>query len=544
VTGDDAAIRIWDATTGKLLCQLLGLLDGGWVAAGPDGRFDTNNLDVIAGVHWVAPDEPHRPLPPEIFMRDYYEPKLLARLLAGERFKPVRSLAELNRVQPTVRVAKVTPDSERPDEVGVTVEVIQQARVFERPGGPALLSSGVADLRLFRDGQLVGLRPGELALDPKTGRATITFERVRLPRIAGKKAVEFSAYAFNTDRVKSDTHRLAYPLPAGLAPRKGTAFVVCVGVNAFDEPKWDLRCAVPDARLMAATLGDALKSSNRFETVVAVTLTSEPRFDKDGKRTGPNSTATKENLRAILAALGGAKLDPRLVKDVPATADLREARPEDAVILTFSTHGYNGTDGRFYLFPSDIGGGHDKKVTDKLLRRAVSTDELSEWLRGLDAGEMVAVVDACHSAGSVEADGFKPGPMGSRGLGQLAYDKRMRILAASQADDVALEDDRLGHGLLTFALCQNGLKDGHADFDPPDGRTMLGEWLRFGVKRVPQVADEIAQGKTRAVSATGRSLTPVDGKQTVAQQPSLFDFTKGTDPLLTAPKKAELPKKP
>ena len=42
---------------------------------------------------------------------------------------------------------------------------------------------------------------------------------------------------------------------------------------------------------------------------------------------------------------------------------------------------------------------------------------------------MVMIIDACHSAGSVEHEGFKPGPMGSRGLGQLAYNKRMRILA-------------------------------------------------------------------------------------------------------------------
>ena len=52
------------------------------------------------------------------------------------------------------------------------------------------------------------------------------------------------------------------------------------------------------------------------------------------------------------------------------------------------------------------------------------------------------IVDACHSAASVDEAGFKPGPMGSRGLGQLAYDKGMRILAASQADDVALESGR------------------------------------------------------------------------------------------------------
>jgi hypothetical protein len=155
---------------------------------------------------------------------------------------------------------------------------------------------------------------------------------------------------------------------------------------------------------------------------------------------------------------------------------------------------------------------------------------------------MVMVVDACHSAGSVEAGGFKPGPMGSRGLGQLAYDKRMRVLAASQASDVAFEDPQVGHGLLTYALCKDGLRGGKADFEPSDGRVTLGEWLRYGERRVPALADDITAGKVRATSVTGRDLGLRPGerevefrheaaRRRVAQRPSLFDFTRGSDPV-------------
>src|SRR5215472_10344189 len=69
---------------------------------------------------------------------------------------------------------------------------------------------------------------------------------------------------------------------------------------------------------------------------------------------------------------------------------------------------------------------------------------------------MSFVLDSCFSAQSVEANDFKPGPMGSRGLGQLAYDKRIRILAASQSDEVAHEYDYLQHGLLTYVLTHEG----------------------------------------------------------------------------------------
>ena len=80
----------------------------------------------------------------------------------------------------------------------------------------------------------------------------------------------------------------------------------------------------------------------------------------------------------------------------------------------------------------------------ELLKRSISSKELSLWLSPVDAEQMV--VDACHSAASIESEGFKPGPLGSKGLGQLAYDKRMRVLAASQSDQAAPGDGRANRG--------------------------------------------------------------------------------------------------
>jgi len=105
------------------------------------------------------------------------------------------------------------------------------------------------------------------------------------------------------------------------------------------------------------------------------------------------------------------------------------------------------------------------------LQKCISAEDLTRWLRPIDA-QMVMVVDACQSAASVATEGFKPGPMGSRGLGQLAYSKRMRILAASQSAGVALESAKIRHGLLTYALVKDGLgSESKADFEPKDGRS-------------------------------------------------------------------------
>ena len=149
---------------------------------------------------------------------------------------------------------------------------------------------------------------------------------------------------------------------------------------------------------------------------------------------------------------------------------------------------------------------------------------------------MALIIDACHSAASVNQPGFKPGPMGDRGLGQLAYDKAMRILAASQAEDVALESAQLKHGLLTYALAVDGLAVGtngkrNADLDG-DGRLTLAKWLRYGEEHTPALYEDIRTGRKEPVFV-GRNgiVDPNNFRQRTAdhaQTPQLFDFAKPT----------------
>jgi len=201
------------------------------------------------------------------------------------------------------------------------------------------------------------------------------------------------------------------------------------------------------------------------------------------------------------------------------------------VLLMFSSHGYMDDRGVFHMVLADIGSKTPQNnITPELQRKSLSSDELSGWLRDVDAGEMVMVVDSCHSAATVEAEGFKPGPMGSRGLGQLAYDKGMRILAASKSEQSAVEREGVEHGLLSFALLDEGLKQGLADFQPKDGKILMSEWLAYGEQEVPKLFQEgDAKG---AIQKKGGPETAKDGyhgaKQTPLQlqQPVLFDFSK------------------
>ncbi len=511
LTSGDATVRLWDARDGSEICGLVNFDLGPWAVVSPDGRFDTNWADELRGLHWVMPDDPLMPLDVEVFARDYYEPRLLPRLLAGAAFVPVRPLQDLERVQPMVRITGVEADPERADAVSVTVEIEGRRRAY----GGRKHDSGACDVRLFRDGCLVRYTEGTLALDPKTHRALRTFSGVALPQAA--RHVSFSAYAFNADGVKSRTDRKTYdrgPVPTACL-RERTAYIVAVGIDAFDDPRWNLRYAVADAKALCAQLTDRIRRSGHYDRVVPVLLTS-------AVETG--GSARRVELESVFRRLAGRPVAP--LPGAPAgVEDLQAAGPDDLLIVTVSTHGYTDADGRFHLVPSDVGPGEPDAFW---LTSCVSAETLSRWLRDVDAGDMVMIVDACHAAASVEAEGFKPGPMGSRGLGQIAYDKRMQILAASQAADVALESSRVRHGLLTYALVQDGLASGRADCDPTDGRLTLTEWLRYGERRVPSLAEEILRGTVGATDARGPLLGPRRSRRTrpVAQQPTLFDFAE------------------
>lgn len=498
---------VYDVATGAEICRFVVRADGSWVVVDPEGRFDTDDLDEVRGVHWVAPDDPLKPLPLEIFMRDYYEPRLLARLLAGEQMKPVRSLAALNRAQPAVRISHVEQRRERPELARVTVEVAGGLKESGRGAREAGGETGVYDLRLFRDGQLVAYAPerdGEVRVDAQTGKASLTFDGVALPR--GASAVEFSAYAFNEDRVKSATDRRTLRLAAPLPAAKGRAYVVSVGVNAYENEAWDLRFAANDARRLQDVVAERVAHTGEYEEVVRVPLISDYEL-RGGRKSAPRvvteASATKANFKAVLDLLAGRPADPAALKSIPNAARLRAASPEDLVLISFSSHGYADERGTFHLLTSDTGA--RRRVRDAL-SRAVSSDELSAWLREVDAGELVLVVDACHAAASVAAAGFKPGPMGSRGLGQLSYDKGMRVLTSTQADDVALESRLIEQGFLTYALTRDGIETNRADFRPLDRRITVAEWLAYGVERVPALHAEVARQLSEMRGGGGASL--------------------------------------
>jgi WD40 repeat protein len=628
--GVENKVRLFNVTSQDELGTLVAPNEDDWMLTTPDGRFDTSRLDEIEEVHWIMPNEPFNPEPVEVFMRYFYEPRLLARLLSNDNFEAIPDLAKINRAQPKVKIKEVVPVNA--DTVRVIVEVAEGLSETQTNAQGQPMRSGVYDVRLFRNGQLVGYstpanklaelaqqkgtqkfteeltawqQANHISLDASTGHAMLTFDNVKVPQRAEKSRVIFSAYAFNEDRVKSLTDRYYYDLPAAAQPRKGRAYIISVGVSAFENPTFNLEFADNDARAMRSVIEKDLLATGQFSEVVPITLTSD--YQKQGDQVVvTEKLATKANFQKVLMRLSSrnqpatetpANLAPTVPTAMPAASKpaargrrpqphtsptpaapakpaeasasqisagsripnfdkLRPATPDDLVLILFSSHGYADRAGNFYLIPYDTGAGTEKVFTETVRQHSISSEDLASWLRDMDAGELVMIVDACYSTAAIEGREFKPGPMGSRGLGQLSYDKGMRILTATQADNVAIENKSLAQGLLTYSLTRDGLEDLHADFKPQDKKITLLEWLEYGEDRVPKLNDEIISGQNPANGNAGDKLrllfvgngrglqdtgpAPANGasagsppNNTKLQQPALFDFARqGGDTVL------------
>jgi len=229
--------------------------------------------------------------------------------------------------------------------------------------------------------------------------------------------------------------------------------------------------------------------------------------------------ATKENIIAVLERLSGAGANSLPPAIASLLLKIGAAQPEDAVILYFSGHG-TAQGQRFYLVPHDLGykGGRDvldEASLEKLLPHCISDTELEREFRSVDAGRILLVIDACNSGQALEAEEKRRGPMNSKGLAQLAYEKGMYILAAAQGYQAALEMAQFGHGLLTYALVEKGLVETEADRDS-DGEIVIREWLDYATQKVPQLREGRSKQVTQAQRQRALSVS------TSSQRPRVF----------------------
>jgi uncharacterized caspase-like protein len=444
----------------------------------------------------------------EAYFNEYYYPGLLADVLSGKKVSAVRDIQQLDRRQPELKLT-VASDQALPENGTTTRSLAVKLEISEAPSDKDHASgSGARDVRLFRNGSLVNVWRGDVL---KGGSQA--FLETKVSMIAGENRL--TAYAFNHDNIKSADAALLVK-GADELRREGTAYVIAIGVNQYSNPEFNLKYAVPDAQAFGAEFQRAQSGLGRFAKTEVINLLNE--------------TATKANLLRALTRLAGRESAP--LADGDPLEKIRPAQPEDVVVIYFSGHG-TIDQSRFYLIPYDLGyrGGRDELGRDEnalraLCQHSLSDVELEQAFEKIDADNLLLVIDACHSGQALESEEKRRGPINSRGLAQLAYEKGMYILTASQSYQVAVGSKQLGHGYLTYALVEEGLKTSKADQSPTDGQVLIREWLDYTTQRVPDMQNDGAKEirdlvQPEAATSKKTAQGPLDQLREV-QRPRVF----------------------
>ncbi|MGI8837561.1 MAG: caspase family protein [Pyrinomonadaceae bacterium] len=459
----DASMKLWDVATGRELASLFSLDQQDWLVLTPDGLFDGSPA-AWNQILWRFSSNLFDVAPVELFFNDYYHPGLLADLYAGKRPVAPQNITQKDRRQPSVKVvvneAQVAAAQIRTRTVGVKIEVSQ---------APA----GAQDVRLFRNGALVKVWRGDVL----GGQSRVVLE-AQIPIVAGPNRL--TAYAFNRDNVKSADATVMVTGNDGLK-QAGTLYILAIAVNKYANPQFDLKFAVADATEFAGEMQRQEAKLKNYARAEIISL--------------HDTQATKPNILRALTDLAG------------------RVKPEDAVVVYYAGHG-TAQQNQFYLIPHDLGYQGPRNSINAtglatVLTHSVSDRELERAFETIDAGKLLLVIDACNSGQALEAEEKRHGPMNSKGLAQLAYEKGIYILTAAQSYQAALEPSDLKHGLLTYALVEEGLKKEAADIEPRDGTLLVREWFSYVMKRVPQLQEQ----RMKQASEGGRQLVYLEGDE-------------------------------
>jgi WD40 repeat protein len=463
----DTTLKVWDVDKRQESATLLALNQDDWLVVTPDGLFDGSPA-AWNQLLWRFSQDLYDVAPVEVFFNEFYHPDLLADLLAGRRPRAAQDIAKKDRRQPRLELALA--DGKQSLGTLTTRNLKLKLSLTEALAGNGNPSgSGAQDVRLFRNGLLVKAWHGDVL----RGESSTALE-ASVPVVAGENRL--IAYAFNRDNVKSADATITVT-GSDTLKRQGTAYILAVGVNQYSNPQYNLRYAVADGQAFASEIERQQGRVGQYERFEVVSL-----YDQQ---------ATKQNILSKVAELS------------------KKVQPEDELVIYFAGHG-TAQQNQFYLLPHDLGYTGSRTQLDaaglrSILAHGISDRELEEALETVDAQQILLVIDACNSGQALDAEEKRRGPMNSKGLAQLAYEKGMYILTAAQSFQAALEASQLGHGLLTYALVDEGLRQAKADDEPKDGEIIGREWLDYAARRVPQMQiNEMRRALSRGINLSFR----------------------------------------
>ncbi|HZF36482.1 MAG TPA: WD40 repeat domain-containing protein, partial [Candidatus Angelobacter sp.] len=225
-SGDDGAVRLWDAASGEKLAEVITTASG-WAVIDRQGRFDGSEQG-MNDVGWHARDQN---IPLESLSDQFFEPGLLARYLdekASFATKVPANVTDGIALPPKVEID--LPDASRVAGKPFTVLVV----VTDQGGG-------IDQVRLYHNGKSV--QPGSLIqqreVEAKGQRIrAVAFQVKPVPGINTFRGVATGLWGIEGESGRAtETFTGNGPLPK--------LHIVAVGINKYSDPRLTLGYSVP-----------------------------------------------------------------------------------------------------------------------------------------------------------------------------------------------------------------------------------------------------------------------------------------------------------
>lgn len=440
---NDGSMKLWNTVEGNLVFTFISNSRGDsllWIAEGyfsGSPSFAKEAVCIVDGFFSYSFDQ---------FFDVFYRPDIIRGIIAGKDPDPrilERNLGNLITALPEVSM-EIAIDGRPFVPVGIQEEMAadREREVLIRVNARDL-GGGAEDIRLFHNGSRVAGDTKGLSIERKdTGMISEIYALTLAP---GKNNISAIACASTGLETRPITAVILY---AGPQKNEPALYVLSIGINAYQNSRYNLNYAVNDAQQFVRSLGI---SGNRLFSIIESTII----IDKE---------ATKGQIMASIESIR------------------EKAHPEDVFIFFYSGHGIAldhpalGREEFFFILPAVT------QMTDieKVLTLGISGPEFQSLLSSIPARKQFLVLDACNAGAINTAFGIR-GAAEEIALSRLSRSAGSALIAASRDDQFAQEFAVLGQGALTKTLL-DGLAGAAATVD---GQITVGSLKSYVEAQLP-----------------------------------------------------------
>ena len=406
--------------------------------------FDFNHIDATKRLHFARDFE----IIDFTQLKDrYWVPGLLQRVVKGEPI-PEKNSRDIKDIDLYPKIRLKHPMNNK-GVLGI--------QLYDQGGG-------YGSVRIWVNGKEVSSDIRGSDFDHSLDSITLSYDITGHPFLKNEELNTIEVSAFNSEDYVMSRPKKLYYIPKGSREAyEPVLHAIIVGTSDYIGNNLDLGFPAKDARAFSSALELSAKN------LLGIGKTNFRLLTTDDKNWWPS----KENIRKAYAEIA------------------KTAKPYDVIVLYFAGHGvnYGGFDSDFYYLTADAANGNLK---DPVLREsvAISSDELTEWIKNIPALKQVLIFDACHS-GQFAEDFLTKREL--RNASEIKALERMKdrtgmyILSGSAADAVSYEASVYGQGLLTYALLF-GMKGASLR----EGKFVdVVQLFQFTADKVPVLAEDI-----------------------------------------------------